>query len=161
MMSAPNPIAAPPAAAPIPADRPVRPRRPRRPADTHWPRGPRWEFMPTAARPAWLAAEALVKALPAADRDELAGLIHRPAGGGKAPASHPEAWLIAPARIDALLAGRNRLRAAFVAWLAAIGVPAAWRRWRSTWRRSWRRPGTSPGKGWWRRGPPSTCPGRR
>ena len=78
--------------------------------------------MSPAAWPAWLAAEALVKALPAADRDELADLIHRPAGDGEVPASHPEAWLVAPARLDALLPGRVYLRAAFVAWLAAIGV---------------------------------------
>ena len=68
--------------------------------------------MPTAARPAWLADEASVKQLPAADRDELTDLIHRPARG-EALVSQPEARLIAPARVDALLAVREHLRATF------------------------------------------------
>ena len=46
--------------------------------------------------------------------DEYPDPDRRHAGGGKAPASNPEAWLIAPARIDALLVGQAHMRAAFV-----------------------------------------------
>ena len=100
-----------------------RPRRPDRPAAGRWPYTPHFEFMSPAASPAWMAARAAVAELSEADGRLLKDLIlRRPRGTDQAPAAHPEAWLIAPAKIDALLDGREHLRVAFIAWLAAIGV---------------------------------------